>query len=192
MEVQREDLIWLAGLLEGEGSFVIRRDYGVAKSIFITTQMTDMDVIARVGFIMGTSFNRQAKLRAHWKNTFRTTLTGARAAELMELLRPFMGIRRQQQIDRALSFWKSRPAPKRKLSVEAKDDIRRRLAADETHSSIANFYGVDRTYISHIARGARGVARKKKRKSYAGLLRGRSESTSTYFRGRGGMADTPA
>ena len=48
MDIARDDLMWLAGLLEGEGSFLMARNI-VAGKVYrypkITVNMTDRDVI---------------------------------------------------------------------------------------------------------------------------------------------------
>ena len=92
-------LHWLAGLLEGEGSFVA----GAPSEPRIPTlaiNMTDVDVLQAVAHLCGSTVaSRQP--RPHVKMMYRTTLCGGSAVALMQLIQPLMGIRRQQQTTHA-------------------------------------------------------------------------------------------
>ncbi len=97
------DLYWLAGLLEGEGSFM-KGPPSKPNAPYISLQMTDEDVVARAAALFHISYrkvrNRKPGL---WKESYLVQLRGARAADLMRELHPLMGIRRKVQIDRALA-----------------------------------------------------------------------------------------
>ena len=96
-------LCWLAGLLEGEGSFLAGPP-SMPNSPAIVLAMTDDDIVDRVATIFGNAVFRTD--RGHergWKPAFITRIRGGRAAQWMTDLRPLMGERRQAQIDRALS-----------------------------------------------------------------------------------------
>lgn len=92
---------WLAGLLEGEGTFGVNGAYPR-----ISVDMCDRDVLERAASIMGagrvSAKNVERNETNGWSPLFATALTGARAAELMCRLRPWMGRRRTAEIDRAL------------------------------------------------------------------------------------------
>jgi DNA invertase Pin-like site-specific DNA recombinase len=75
----------------------------------------------------------------------------------MERLLPFMGERRQRQIERALASYNSHL--RRKLSPEQIATIRAKLAQGHKHGDIAKQYGVDRSTISHIKAGIRPAYR---------------------------------
>jgi hypothetical protein len=99
------DLLWLAGWLEGEGSFLApppsdpRRPRVVAQS-------RDLDVVARAAQLVGVSPIPTSDARRRnrgWSLTYEVLKRGQGAVELMRALRPVMGARRQTQIDRALS-----------------------------------------------------------------------------------------
>jgi hypothetical protein len=100
------ELAWLAGLLEGEGYFgMINNHVGgkVYRYPRVGVTMSDRDVVERVGAMFGlkvTAINPGPQSNLV---TYRFTLTGARAAQLMVDLRPMLGTRRQAQIDSALS-----------------------------------------------------------------------------------------
>jgi hypothetical protein len=102
------ELAWLAGILEGEGSFVVCRRTRHRKSgpwtqtsIRVCLSMTDEDIVVRAAELMGTSYWADGK-RDGFKQRFTTHLSGPEGVRLMKFLRPFMGLRRQAQIDKAL------------------------------------------------------------------------------------------
>ena len=97
---------WLAGLLEGEGTFSIRGTYPV-----VSVNMCDRDVVSRAAALMALDgprvweqFDARDQARG-WSRSYVTAVTGARAAVLMRTLRPLMGARRGIAIDRALAAY---------------------------------------------------------------------------------------
>ena len=101
------DLRWLAGLLEGEGSFMMSRNTVGGKLYLypkIVVTMTDEDVIQRAASLFGTKVYvvpKQTDRLQQW----RATLTGTRAAALMERLLPEMGTRRSNKIGEILQAY---------------------------------------------------------------------------------------
>lgn len=99
--VKGEDFYWLVGILEGEGCFSSRKK---TYSPYIVLQMTDKDVVDRVGQIWGKTetnwFRRRA--RPHYKDIHITSLSGEPAARWMIALQPYMGARRKERIRQAL------------------------------------------------------------------------------------------
>lgn len=100
----------LAGLLEGEGAFIVQRVPADAHQtarirIRISLQMTDRDVVERVCGIVGLGTVRMAKAqKAHHKDTYRWLVSAMRpVTDLMERLCPLMGERRQEQIRTCLA-----------------------------------------------------------------------------------------
>lgn len=105
MQISEDDLNWLAGLLEGEGSFMAGPPSAPNRPS-ISVHMTDEDVIRRVATLFDIGFVQIIKgKRAHHKTSYAVRLRGARAVELMKLLEPLMGIRRQDQIKRVVSSY---------------------------------------------------------------------------------------
>ncbi|WNN93677.1 LAGLIDADG endonuclease [Arthrobacter phage CallinAllBarbz] len=112
----RDDLLWLAGLLEGEGTFDSHR----GKYPRLRLAMTDRDVVGRAATLMGTSI-RLTLNKAPAQPTWHTEVSGEKAAEIMREILPFMGTRRSQRIatvlathafrDKALAERKQRPGP---------------------------------------------------------------------------------
>lgn len=104
-DMQDTDMHWLAGLLEGEGSFC-KAPPSQPNAVIVTVEMTDRDVIERVARLFGGSAISFCKRREErWKPSFRVTVRGSRAVSLMGMLRPLMGQRRQRQIDAAMGSW---------------------------------------------------------------------------------------
>lgn len=99
----RDELNWLAGLLEGEGSFM-KGPPSAPNTPSVSVHMTDLDVVERVTKLFGMGFILEPKKqRDHHKKSYLSRVRGQRAIDLMILLRPLMGERRKSQIDRALS-----------------------------------------------------------------------------------------
>ena len=96
------ELYWLAGLLEGEGAFLAGPPSSPNRPA-ICLQMTDRDIVERVGTMLGRAVCRSDRglARGH-KSVFMTTIKGNPAVEVMLALRPALGRRRQVQIDRAI------------------------------------------------------------------------------------------
>lgn len=106
-----QELAWLAGLLEGEGSFSRIQERKSAVVIYLG--MCDEDVVRRArDVVIGLvgeplTVTRTRAKRANHNDQFRFRVYSDRARQLMELLRPFMGERRGQKIDQLLEEMKS-------------------------------------------------------------------------------------
>jgi hypothetical protein len=91
--VNDADLVWLAGLLEGEGCFDLHR----GRYPRIRLGMTDRDVVERAADLMETRVRialHPAPIQASWH----TETSGTNAVRLMRLLLPHMGTRRSAKI----------------------------------------------------------------------------------------------
>ena len=93
------DLIWLAGLLEGEGTFDLHKQ----KYPRIRVGMTDRDVVGRAATLMGSSI-RVSLPMDYSKTMFHAELSGERAAVIMRDLLPHMGARRSSKIGEILGL----------------------------------------------------------------------------------------
>lgn len=71
-----EERSWLAGILEGEGAFYLRKDK--PSVLVIEVEMTDKDVIDRVAALFGTSAG-SPRHRAGRQPTYRARIQGGRA-----------------------------------------------------------------------------------------------------------------
>lgn len=117
--MNRNDLLWLAGYLEGEGSFC-KGSPSKPRTPIISVTTTDEDVAYRVGALLGTKPWHQKPRKQHWKYSWVIHLRGQRAVDLMKDLRPLMGERRKQAIDLAIA---SGEGVKRRLPDSTKEKI---------------------------------------------------------------------
>ena len=95
--MKETDLYWLAGLLEGEGSFSIR---GKKRSASIKVSMTDREPIAKAAQLMNCPVHHYPPNLRYPKDQYVASLNRApEVRDLCQLLRPLMSPRRRQQID---------------------------------------------------------------------------------------------
>jgi hypothetical protein len=139
--------LWLAGLLEAEGTFLKPTPSGPGCPI-VSCRMTDRDVMERVEAAFGTSMSANDK--GQYRTEFAVTARGSRAANLMTAIRPFLGERRQAAIDAALAHYTPRTT---KLSFEIAEDIRCRYAAGESAAVLARTFKVAHPTIRQLIRG---------------------------------------
>jgi hypothetical protein len=132
------DLHWLAGLLEGEGTFLAGPP-SAPRSPVIQFWMTDRDVIERAAVMLDSPVFLVKPRRAHWKIAYGVRVSGSRAVVWMRRLRKLMGTRRREQIDRALASYA--PDPRRVLDDTRAGEALRRLAAGETVKQVAERFG---------------------------------------------------
>ena len=106
MAVSTADIHWLAGLIEGEGSFMFGKG-----STSIMIQMTDRDVLVRAAKILGCKV-RDGHYRPKGKSTYKTVFAcgvfGMRAFGWMMTLYSLMGERRQAKIRSIIEAVKSK------------------------------------------------------------------------------------
>ena len=132
--ISNEGLYWLAGLLEGEGSFLSGPPSAPTK-IGIALTMTDEDVVSRVASLWGVAFHhvrREISRIRGWKPIYYVHLRGRAAADLMQRLLPLMGNRRQEQIRKALASYD--PNKRRKLSPDTIAEIKAKLSEGSQHT----------------------------------------------------------
>ncbi|MDP9134946.1 MAG: hypothetical protein M3N56_08975 [Actinomycetota bacterium] len=106
-DISERSLYWLAGLLEGEGSFMKGPPSSPGLPV-IRMVMIDRDVVERAASMLGCGVGTVRHRRSHWKESYAVTVRGARAVEWMQALRPLFGSRRQVQIDRAVKSYAPR------------------------------------------------------------------------------------
>ncbi|HEV7845466.1 MAG TPA: hypothetical protein VGO83_04380 [Thermoleophilaceae bacterium] len=133
-----EDLHWLAGLLEGEGSFLAGPP-SEPRSPAVQVAMVDRDVIERAGGLLGVTVCALPSRREGWRDAFSVRVRGARAVHWMERLRPLMGARRQQQIDLAIASYA--PDPRRLLHQKRAQDALLMLAEGRSVRQVAEHFG---------------------------------------------------
>lgn len=103
-------IAWLAGILEGEGSFSNMRG-----SPTIQVSMTDRDIIERIALITDSTVRFAGKPRGKtisgedYRLVYRCVLNGVKAIQWMMTLYSLMGERRRDSIKKTLSIWTSSP-----------------------------------------------------------------------------------
>ena len=147
---------WLAGWLEGEGSFNFDR---TVSQLSVSACSTDRDVLERVRSLLGGNIYAAKKPQEHHRQPWHWRLTGECSAELMAELRPLMFERRRGQIDIALAGYENRRRRGDRCHVVPSADheeIRRAVAVGPrgTRSRLARQYDVSLRAISRIAKAA--------------------------------------
>ncbi len=104
------EVAWLAGLLEGEGAFIRQHVVdGPGRQarlrVKVALHMTDEDVVKKVAALVGMGrVLFRSKQRDHHKDTWYWQISSmGPTVQLMEMLLPSMGKRRQEQITECLA-----------------------------------------------------------------------------------------
>ena len=137
-QIHPDDLHWLAGLLEGEGTFLAGPP-SQPRTPALVVHMADRDVVERVARLLGTTVQPVAPQQAH-RPTYVARLRGRRAVAWMRLLPTLMAARRRAQIARALAS--HGPDPRRLLDDRRATDALVRLAAGDSVADVADHLGV--------------------------------------------------
>lgn len=98
-EISREDAVWLAGLLEGEGTFDLHR----RKYPRVRVGMSDRDVVGRAATLMGAQVRLSLKPYPN-SAMFHAEISGTKAVAVMEEVLPHMGARRSAKIATVLGW----------------------------------------------------------------------------------------
>jgi hypothetical protein len=99
IKISIEDLMWLAGILEGDGSFGLYNGKPV-----ISIQMTDEDIVKRAVRMWGVNYTLSPPSKARWKMCYRGSVSGQRALGWMRAMLPYMGNRRHTKISDILDI----------------------------------------------------------------------------------------
>lgn len=142
---------WVAGILEGEGSFILRDGHRPV----VQLAMTDEDVVRRVhAFAECGVVNGPYEYNGHkpqWK--FQITTSEDAVAFMKEIL-PWMGRRRMQKIEYILQIWYEWDSVGRDAEVRS-----RRVVDDETRTLIRSMYSTKRGVLTEMSRRF-GVSRR--------------------------------
>ena len=108
------DIPWLAGLLEGEGSFEWRSDQRPGRIRYgwpvVALASTDEDIVRRAATLMGAkSITRYKGNNLGKKPIHKAIVYGMNAADVMQAILPYMGVRRSEKIKEHLKKWAERP-----------------------------------------------------------------------------------
>lgn len=145
---------WLAGILEGEGSFFMRQD--AYPHPVCVVAMTDEDVIVRAAVLMGGTY--LLVTRPFRKPIYRCSIGSGRAANLMQRIYPLMSTRRQGQIAAAIAgFEAGRAMGERHVKTTLTNgqvrEIYRRAHGGERTSDLAAEFGIAPSVVSAIKTG---------------------------------------
>lgn len=145
---------WLAGLLEGEGSFM-RGPPSAPNKPRIQLEMTDEDVVRRVADMWGVSY-WGCKRESRWKRSYKCQLRGGKAIGWMKQLQPMMSTRRREQIQRALDSvdWTKRNQT-RKMNLPSAEIRALYAQGGITHRALAERFGCSHRTIWAIVNGKR-------------------------------------
>lgn len=106
MSTSIKEIAWIAGLLEGEGSFGLTNN---GKSPCIWLSMTDVDTVQKVRDVIDKSKSIAISIdsrKESYKDQYKITFNGSKAVAWMMTIYPLMSIRRQARIRECLNAWK--------------------------------------------------------------------------------------
>ena len=108
---KEQKLIFLAGVFEGEGSFGFwGKDNKNNRYFRIQVRMTDEDIVVRfVDFFKLGYVNSHIPKKDHLKKSWKWTVAGDRAMDVMLQMAPFLGIRRQEKFNQCCQSFKQLP-----------------------------------------------------------------------------------
>lgn len=104
MDFKREDVIWAAGLIEGEGCFTSHTNQP-----YLLVDMTDEDVIHKLHSIFPFGIMRgpyHHKKHPNNKPRYRFDAFGKSAYAIAIMIYPFLCSRRQEKITELIKKWK--------------------------------------------------------------------------------------
>lgn len=146
MSKTRDNLIWLAAFIEGEGCITL--DGGNNSSPGIKISTTDKDVLAKAAAICGKKI-RKVKRRYHgYKQVYTLDVWGTRAVEILFSIFVLMGKRRKAAIKKVVQGWKKQY--KRGFSPNKISSIRLASKLGIQNVDIARILNVDPSTISSI------------------------------------------
>ena len=90
---RHERIIRAAGIIDGEGSIYQKKGYYPV----VTAEMTDEDVIEELHDLFGGSISTSKGRREGYKQTYRLTVQGQKAIDLLEVCLPYFFSRRKQR-----------------------------------------------------------------------------------------------
>jgi hypothetical protein len=163
--VNELELVWLAGLLEGEGTFIDQRTgTNTGGSGLVRIGMNDLDVVEKAALLMKGEIKVHVDLRPNHQIHYYCVVSGIRARELMTAVLPYMGKRRSAAITALLAkpnwgYLDSQSSAairanrsRRALNEEQVKGIRR-LVGIESRKRIAYRFGVSTNVVNKIVLG---------------------------------------
>ena len=107
------DLGWIVGILEADGCFTstctyVRKDGSSRRLPKVVVSMTDLDTVERFAQVLG--FNRVTgpyQGRLSTKPTYSWAVTGQKAIDFMDVVKPYMSNRRFCRIEELQTDWRN-------------------------------------------------------------------------------------
>ena len=127
------DLYWLAGILEGEGTFVSGPP-SQPNSPIARISMTDLDTVTRAAGVLDRAVTPVRARKPHYKSVFNTQIKGAEAVALMMAVLPILGPDRTRQIERVLAGWPRVAEAPQRTPADSRCLIRSTISARRTDS----------------------------------------------------------
>ena len=97
INIKDVDLLWLAGLFEGDGTFSVRSTHLPVASI----RMIDKDIIQKVADFFGLNIHNH-RGRNNWSDAYSCSIQSTAAEAFFKSLLPYMGKRRSNKINNIL------------------------------------------------------------------------------------------
>ncbi len=105
------DIAWLAGLIEGEGSFSYQ-EHRTRRHPRIMFDTVDRDVAEHFARLLGgTVYTRRGcgiNSKTHKQQVYAVRIGGVTAVGVMMTIYPLMGVRRRAKIRECLAIWRTR------------------------------------------------------------------------------------
>ena len=103
---EKNKLIFLAGVFDGEGSFGIWSKWKKQKYLACSVETTDKDMVARFYEFFGGCMYLCKKRKAHHKNTWRWRINGKGARTSLDKMISYMCKRRQEKYNNVVECLK--------------------------------------------------------------------------------------
>ena len=96
---EKNKLLFLAGLFDGEGSFGVWGKGSGRKSFQCSVEMCDKDSVQKFADFFGGNVVKPRLRKSHWTQTYKWKLSGGRAYECVEMMIEYMSQRRQEKYE---------------------------------------------------------------------------------------------
>lgn len=99
-----EDIAWLAGLLEGDGSFELAKNGPNTVAPTLRVAMLDQDIVERVSVLFGNTPVYTYNTPKGDKTMYRTQISKQAILQpILESILPYLGIRRKEQANEMIN-----------------------------------------------------------------------------------------
>ena len=96
---EKNKILFLAGLFDGEGSFGVWGKGNGRKSFQCSVEMCDKDSVQKFADFFGGNVVKPRLRKSHWTQTYKWKLSGGRAYECVEMMIEYMSLRRQEKYE---------------------------------------------------------------------------------------------